>query len=352
MLNPRDVPLPDEIMDAAEFREWRQGQLNLDQQRQHLRRAEKTIDALVRQTTTCDGTLTSAVRAWIREVNLAYEQVGDGGIIEVATRTITGSLRFEVERHISEVIRNNNVLRHAVPWALLRTHVRAQFLNVDEDAALRDDVEKTRQSPYEPEAQYSRRFRDVADAAYPAPRNVDQERILVKAFAKGLHSSDIARRLVEHFHPDTMEAAIAAVGQACERKDAYERLGRQEEPMEVAMMKNPAQKVIGLEAQMDQLAKQNERLNTKLAKMEADWRQQSTPPKDWRQQSAPPKDWKQQRNPPTRRPDEGNRRQRPDSALPRYDDQGRPRCFACGIYGHVAAQCGYNGQAPGNGPQS
>ena len=49
----------------------------------------------------------------------------------------------------------------------MKAHLRVAFLHVDEDSALRDEVEKTRQSAYEPEASFSRRFREVADAAYP-----------------------------------------------------------------------------------------------------------------------------------------------------------------------------------------
>ena len=108
-----------------------------------------------------------------------------------------------------------------------------QFLNLDESAALRDDVEKMSQSAYEPTAQYARRFRDVPDVAFPVAQcNVDQERLPVRCFARGLASDELARKLVEQSNPVTIEEAIAAVTSFCERSDAYKRLGRTEIPME------------------------------------------------------------------------------------------------------------------------
>ena len=77
-----------------------------------------------------------------------------------------------------------NVERNAVS----KDHVQAQFLNFDEAAALRDELDTLRQCPYELEAQYSRRFRVTADAAYPRQRNAHQERILVRVCARGIRS--------------------------------------------------------------------------------------------------------------------------------------------------------------------
>ena len=52
-------------------------------------------------------------------------------------------------------------------------------------AALRDEVERVKQSVYEQEVSYNRRFRGVANAAYSATnRNADQNRILVRAYAQ------------------------------------------------------------------------------------------------------------------------------------------------------------------------
>ena len=54
----------------------------------------------MKQTTACDGATTAAVRVWIKEVNLAIRQLGAGDVVELVTRSITGPLRWEVERFI------------------------------------------------------------------------------------------------------------------------------------------------------------------------------------------------------------------------------------------------------------
>ena len=82
---------------------------------------------------------------------LAWNRVGDNHITEVAISTITGSLRKEVECFLVDVTVRENVHRDAIPWAQVRAHVIANFLNVYE-AALRDAVETKHQSTYETDA--------------------------------------------------------------------------------------------------------------------------------------------------------------------------------------------------------
>ena len=159
------------IMDPGQFQQFTQGLAQQEGARIVTQNRRALIKDLVRQTSPCDGTPTSAVRNWIREIGLALNQVGDGSIIEVVSKTVTGPLRFEIERFIARTIDADLRERHEVPWPALRDHVAAQFLNIDEAAALRDEVEKVRQSAYEPTVQYCRRFREVADAAYPVGRS-------------------------------------------------------------------------------------------------------------------------------------------------------------------------------------
>ena len=183
-------------MDQAQFTTYMNGLATIDQNaataRQNAdrsRRNHNLRDALVKQTTQCDGETTTAVRVWVKEVNLALQQVVPAEVVTVVTRTVTGPLRWEVERFINQYMATHNVARPLVPWAAIETHISQCFLNTDEASALRDEVENTRQSAYELPASYSRRFRDVADSAYPnGHRNADQERLLIKAYAKGLAS--------------------------------------------------------------------------------------------------------------------------------------------------------------------
>ena len=82
---------------------------------------KKSID----QTTTCDGSTTTAERTWVKEINLVHQRVGDNGMIAIATGTVTGPLRFQIEREIQRVIVANEKARAAVPRADLRTHVHS-----------------------------------------------------------------------------------------------------------------------------------------------------------------------------------------------------------------------------------
>jgi hypothetical protein len=244
-----------------------------------------------------------------------------------------GPLRFEVERFLTGVVTDpgNNVQgRNQVPWPALRDHVSASFLNVDEAAALREEVETVTQDAFETEAGYSRRFREKADAAYPAAqRNPDQNRILVKAYAKGLRSGEIARKLVMEGNPVHLEQAIQLVGVYSERAHAYTRLRRTEEPMEVnhvaeaAMVAPAATKVHeDLLNLQDRLLKSQERLQTRLAKLEAG------------QGSGRPK---------------RNASQSGGARPPAWNQAGQPRCFQCQRYGHFARECSRK-QGSGNAP--
>ena len=74
------------------------------------------------------------------------------------------------------------------------------------------ECEQTRQSQFDSVPQYSRKFREIAEAAYPiGTRTADQNVTLVRAFAKGLASDAIARKLIQDVLPRDLEAAITAV---------------------------------------------------------------------------------------------------------------------------------------------
>ena len=348
-------------MDAHQFQQLLQGlaqqesdrvtrvaQLEHDRNTRHVQQdgtrtstqaIREKVKNLIHQTTPCDGSSTANVRMWIREVTLAASQVGEQSVIEIATRTITGPFRFEAERFIERAIAADDISRAAITWNSLRDHLSAQFLNVDEAAALRDEVETVRQPAFETTAKYSRRFREVADAAYPQQyRNEDQERILVNTYARGLKSDDMARKLVEETAPATLEAAITAVAKLNERQDAYTRLRRVEEPMEVGIVHSTQP--------------------TTVAKIEASLR---SPAPDRR-----PDDMYKKRersyNRPTPRYEEVRARSVPRRTEGRPDRQesrsSRPQgqqvrlCYTCGKPGHIARECRQSKPASGNGQPS
>ena len=327
-------------MDPQQFQQLLQGLVQQDNERRTDQGMRNLVRDLVRQTATCDGATTTSMRLWIREIQLAFDQVGAAKIIEIISGTITGPLRFEVERFIGDHIAAHNINCRAVPWADLRNHVSTQFLNVDEAAALRDEITKVHQSAYEPEAQYSRRFREVADVAYPQHlRNIDQERILVKAYACGLASNE---KLVEVIRPIDLNAAITGIGQLSEWKDAYSRLVRQETPMEIGAVSrndNAAKE----QRTMESLCCTVEKLCTKVAKMEASDRNVHPT----RSNRASDKSKQPSRQGPSHSGRSTNPPQRKGHA---WDEHGRPRCFECNTYGHFARECQRQRSTPPNIP--
>ena len=242
----------------------------------------------------------------MKEVDLALNQVPANKITSLVSRTTTGPPRWEVERYIQQRVTADNIQRDQVPWPDIKQHASNAFLHVDEANALRDEVERVQQSPFEPEASYSRRFRETADAAYPVgQRNPDQDRILLRAFARGLRSSEMARKLVEEGRPATLEAAFVQVAEYSEGKDAYARLGLREEAMEVG----PVSPV----PQVPAVAKPTpfeEKLMSRLAKMEARLDQ-----------------------PRLQRKGQGQGMEM------KWTNDGKPVCFKCGKIGHMGREC-------------
>ena len=287
------------------------------------------VDKLIKQTALCDGSSTTPTRAWLDDIALALNRAGANHIVEIVTSTISGSLRKEVERFIQAHITREGVLRAAVPWDQLRAHIVNSFLHVDEAAALRDEVERVKQSAYEQEASYNRRFRDVADAAYSvANRNADQNRILVRAYARGLQSTQMAVKLIQDGNPQTLEEAIDWVAQFSERRDAVSRLGldsRREEPMEIgpsrpavrSMPQNRDTPPYEVSALLKKMLISQEKLSAKIANLAA--------------ATAKP-----QTAFPRPRLADGQFRNDVRQHQPTRDP---PRCFYCGQPGHLRRDC-------------
>ena len=92
-----------------------------------------------------------------------------------------------------------------------------------------------RLSVYEPETSFSRRFWEVGDAVYPVDaRNEDQNIILIKPFAQGLRSNELAGMLVKEGNPTMLEEAFTTLAGYSAPKNAHARPSHHEEPMNVA----------------------------------------------------------------------------------------------------------------------
>ena len=74
-------------MDPSQFKEYTDGMAVIETTRTLRHHHGQCIQALIRQTMPCDGTSTTGVRAWFKEIELAGREVGIENQIEIAART-------------------------------------------------------------------------------------------------------------------------------------------------------------------------------------------------------------------------------------------------------------------------
>ena len=88
-------------MNSEQFERYTQGLALLSNESRHASQAaamRSEQNKLIRQTVFCDESSASSTRAWIDDVSLAYGRIGQNCVIELASSTVTGSLRKELER--------------------------------------------------------------------------------------------------------------------------------------------------------------------------------------------------------------------------------------------------------------
>ena len=233
-------------MDANQFAAFLNQQAVVDDQarQERTQNAQRTthreeIKRLVKRVRVADGSVPHLIRDWIEDIEMcgAYINNDDASFRRIVEETIQGPLRKEYERFM-----NGQANRQAVTWANIRAHVRAAFLTTDEDEYLRSLLEKVRQTTYETNVAYGRRFQETADRAYPAAnRAAAEERIVLTAYIKGLRGKDIVKRLVQETRPQTLAGALTAIEEFTADEERFKRYGwlpteRTEEPMEVGSL--------------------------------------------------------------------------------------------------------------------
>ena len=87
-----------------EERAERDMRISHEQARRHMSdRQRRTESKLERQITVCSGDCPQAVRTWLSEIELSIPQMeGNGAVVRMASGTVAGALREELERYLSQ----------------------------------------------------------------------------------------------------------------------------------------------------------------------------------------------------------------------------------------------------------
>jgi hypothetical protein len=206
-------------------------------------------NALIRQTTPCDGQDRVRFRQWIADISLANRSAPQSATW-VAMRSALGPLRTEVERSADlwkhanqDRAADNNQPRESAPWPHLMEYLVNVFLGGEEMERKRSELTKVIQSNYESTATYIVRFRERADEAYPTGDNVRNpvhEQTLRDMFLRGLRDTNIAKYVITRQNINTLQEACTAVTNKSDANERYDRLisghvlaNRVETPMEV-----------------------------------------------------------------------------------------------------------------------
>ena len=225
----------------------------------------------------CDGNIPSEVREWLEEIEISIPSLNNlyrpnAAMIEVVTKTIIGPLRKAVEYFLQA-----QPARDATLWQDIREHIIQSFLTANENEKLKADVERFRQLSYDTIHSFNRRFSELIRKAYPVPRNQDVQRLLIRAYTRALHDQQLAKRMIVNNRPQNIEAAMQYTANQAAGEEMFQCIGFNEEPMEVdstapigkVKEKQEQSSTEKIMKRLDSLSLQNERMSTKMAKLEA-----------------------------------------------------------------------------------
>jgi len=265
----------------------------------------------------CDGADPLLVKRYLRDLNLVEARFR----FEVLKRTARDGLLREVLRHITQ--------QPGAGWEIMRTHLIAAFVSQDTDGVIKRELEAVRRQPYETIVSYNRRFRDLAEEAYPVGgRNAEQHEVMTKLYSKGLDNRRLAQKIVTPDWPPSIDVALTRCAATEKRGDNLQRLGYEgEEPMEIGATTG------GKQPTADKPSLDLQRLQTHIAKLEAQIARQQA---------------QQSRLISSRRPEDSRRQDRNHGPQDRNHRQGGPRdsrqhttaqCWNCGKSGHLTREC-------------
>ena len=272
------------IMDAEQFQLYRQTLVDIAvDQRDHAtvlaRRNQQrdVVKRLVKKIDPCDGSSPQKVRDWVLdiEMTLPYINADDASVRTIVEDTIVGQLRREYES-----FQAGQANRAATTWNDIRQHIRAAFLTADENEFLRSNLEKVKQTQFERNVAFSRRFREAADDAYPAAnRGEAEQRIILTQYIKGLRCRDLVKWLIQETRPTTLQEATTAVERFSADDEKFARLGWLDDNRQVEAMEVGAVHQSEMDKKMDGLLRMVTGLQSSFTKLSASTAPTSVPSK-------------------------------------------------------------------------
>ena len=279
-------------------------------------------DYVVARVQICDGKSTQAVRTWLTDMRSAQGYLSSNREVMTAVlRTTTGPLAKEIDAFLADrQAKGLEQNRLDVPWRLIEQFTRSQFLPANDLLLQQDQLLSMRQAPSDSVSSYSRRFRELAQTAFPhntrSPDVIDR---LIDTYLSGLASQQIMYD-VKVAEPGTVEAAISMVEKRNRALECLQRsnIRRGEEPRNVAAVSAPTEVVAPTRPkpqppQQDTIAKLQHAVTHLTAQVD-------------KLTAAPP------------RPQMTHRKRH--NTYPRtWTAEGRPVCFECGQKNHLARNC-------------
>lgn len=226
----------------------------------------------------CDGRFPSETRSWLQDVEVALSSLHDipGSAAHVAMWSSHGDLHKEIHEFIKT---KPDELK--ITWEEVQSFVTDAFVSKNEGEKLRSQLDCISQKASENVMTFNRRFRHLAEQAYPEP-SPDTEKFLVKLYVPALRNRSFGKKVVMNDKCTTLAAAMELV----EKQDAGHELfdsfvaradPRNIQPMEVNAMNaedNPLSET-GISSLVEELKsfkqahlKQSSTLNNRIAKLE------------------------------------------------------------------------------------
>ena len=193
------------------------------------REARTRLERYGRMIGTVDGSNRDEVRAWLDKVDHAKEwtSASDAELLEMVGYLMAGPLA----NHVRRFVKDN---APAVIWDQVKKSITETFLDQHEGRALRQQVERLKQKPFEDPREFGIRFLEAVQQAYTTDDlKLDAiQQALMDRFLRGLRNLAV-RRQVYLSSPTTLKGAIDLATKTAGAFGLADEESSREEPMEI-----------------------------------------------------------------------------------------------------------------------